>query len=452
MHQTIALCLAGLSPALLDSGHMPNLDRLRNADGHTYRPLASSFPAVTSSVQATMLSGVSPAQHGIVANGWFDRDMHVVDLWAQPDALCEAPRVWDELGPQGKRTGVICWQQSMYINADVVISPRPQHTDQGMIEWCYSKPPGLYEDLIARDRPGPFTLKSYWGPLTSEASSRWVADAGLAVAKEQNLDLLLVYLPHLDYNTQRFGPDIAKLAKDLAFADSLVGEYMQYRENRGVDKTDLIVLSEYGIAPVNGAVFPNRVLREAGLLQVREIAPAGEYLIDTEYSRAFAIVDHQVAHVYVRNPADIKEVQALLSKTAGVDQVLDKQAQAKFKVDHARSGELVLMAKPDKWFAYYWWLDDAKAPRFARTVDIHNKPGYDPVELFVDMPTKSIPLDASLVKGSHGLPPKTADQFGVFIATDDFARSPSALESLRENRPLPAETVAALLKLSVLAS
>ena len=89
------------------------------------------------------------------------------------------------------------------------------------------------------------------------------------------------------------------------------------------------------------------------------------------------------------------------------------------------------IASPDAWFTYYYWLDDARAPDFARTVEIHRKPGYDPVELFLDpairMPALTvgwklarrklgfrtlldvIPLDAHLVKGSHGRRPAPTD-------------------------------------------
>ncbi len=127
----------------------------------------------------------------------------------------------------------------------------------------------------------------------------------------------------------------------------------------------------------------------------------------------------------------------LLEQLPGVDRVLDREAQAAVHLDHARAGDLVAVAEPDAWFTYYYWLDDRKAPDFARTVDIHRKPGYDPVELLLDpairIPALAvgwklfmrklgfrrlldvIPLDAALVKGSHGRPDAGTDDGPILI-------------------------------------
>jgi hypothetical protein len=183
------------------------------------------------------------------------------------------------------------------------------------------------------------------------------------------------------------------------------------------------VVSEYGHCDVTTPVYLNRILREAGLLAVRR-GPFGEQL-EPYLSRAFAVCDHQLAHVYVRAADDIPRVRDLLGQTSGVDGVFVGNERSKLHLNHARSGEIVTTAKPTAWFAYPFWLDDERAPDYARAVAIHHKPGYDPCELFIDptirfpklriarrilqkklgfrMTLDVIPLDATLVRGSHGL-------------------------------------------------
>jgi hypothetical protein len=184
------------------------------------------------------------------------------------------------------------------------------------------------------------------------------------------------------------------------------------------------VASEYGITPVRDAVHINRALREAGLIAVRP-EEFGREILDPGASAAFAVADHQVAHVYVNDGSRLSEVRSLLEKVDGIESILDQDGKRRIGLDHERSGELVAISKADRWFSYYYWLDDALAPDFARTVDIHRKPGYDPVELFVD-PQIRLPMlatawrlakrklgmrtlldvislkDTALVKGSHG--------------------------------------------------
>jgi hypothetical protein len=170
--------------------------------------------------------------------------------------------------------------------------------------------------------------------------------------------------------------------------------------------------------------------------------PLGWETLDCGASRAFAVADHQIAHVYVRRAEDVSAVAELLRRTAGIEQVLDRAGQREVGLDHERSGELVAVAAPRAWFTYYFWLDDALAPDYARTIDIHRKPGYDPVELFVD-PRLAFPklriaarlaqkllgfryymdvigLDASIVKGSHGRLPsadRETSEGPVFISS-----------------------------------
>jgi predicted AlkP superfamily pyrophosphatase or phosphodiesterase len=218
---------------------------------------------------------------------------------------------------------------------------------------------------------------------------------------------------------QRFGPDDPRVTKALVEVDTVCASLFELAKRKGLR---VVVLSEYGITPVSDAIHVNRALRDAGLLRVRE--ELGREQLDPGASRAFAVADHQVAHVYVNNPADLPQVRKLCERLDGVEQVLDVAGKNAAGLDHERAGELVLVSRADRWFSYYFWQDDARAPDYARTVDIHLKPGYDPVELFIDpaltFPMLKvgqrllarklgfrnlldvIPLDATLVKGSHG--------------------------------------------------
>jgi predicted AlkP superfamily pyrophosphatase or phosphodiesterase len=201
----------------------------------------------------------------------------------------------------------------------------------------------------------------------------------------------------------------------------------------------VVILSEYGITQVSTPVHINRALRQAGLLRVRREGD-GE-LLDPAQSDAFAVSDHQIAHVYVAKPELIEEVRRIIASLPGVECVLDRAEQGALAIDHARSGELVALARRDAWFTYYYWLDDRHAPDFARLVEIHRKPGYDPVELFVDpairLPKLAIgwrlarralgfatlmdviPLDATLVRGSHGRVTDNAADGPVFISSEN---------------------------------
>jgi predicted AlkP superfamily pyrophosphatase or phosphodiesterase len=374
------------------------------------RPLRPSFPAVTCPVQATLLSGKLPAQHGIIANGFYDRDTREVKFWEQPAALVQQPRVWDLLKAARPEltTAVLFWQNSMFINADVVVTPRPLHLDSGLVQWCYSKPAGYYENL--KSEIGDFRLQTYWGPVASLASSRWIADAALYTWRKQKPNLLLVYLPHLDYASQKFGPESPQTQQALREIDGVVGELLKEFSDAAVS-----VCSEYSLSPVSGAIYPNRLLREAGLLRVREIA--GSEHLDFELSDAFAMVDHQVAHIFCQ-PKAIAAAKAVLEKIPGIEFT---------RIDHARSGELVVVAPPDKWFAYYWWNDWAKAPAFAHTVDIHRKPGYDPCELWFDWPRMArtfklaTATNPELVKGSHGRLPQGDDGWATLLLDERAA-------------------------------
>ena len=397
----VILNVVGLSPRHFERPELiPQLSAL--ARRGVLRPLRPSFPAVTCSVQATLLSGQPPGAHGIVANGYFDRDQFEVKFWEQPAALVEAPRLWDLLKARRPEltTAVLFWQNSMYVNSDLVISPRPLHTHHGLVQWCYSKPAGAYEAL-ASDL-GPFKLQSYWGPVAGIASSRWIARAARRIWASRHPNLLLVYLPHLDYASQRHGPNAPPTERALREIDAVVGELLATFDRDAA----VIVVSEYSLGKVRGALYPNRILREAGLLRVREIA--GREYLDCELSDAFAVVDHQIAHIYCK-PQAVAAARDALARAHPLEFT---------RIDHPRAGELVAVAPADRWFAYYWWTDERKAPDFAGTVDIHRKPGYDPCELWFDWGRMARTLhpatavNPDLVKGSHGRVPQTEAEDG----------------------------------------
>jgi predicted AlkP superfamily pyrophosphatase or phosphodiesterase len=321
----------------------------------------------------------------------------------------------------------------MFSAAEYSLTPRPIYTADGQkLPDVYAEPPELRDEL--QRELGPFPLFNFWGPRADIVSSRWIVRAAERVFDQKKPTLTLVYVPHLDYNLQRLGPNHPRIAQDLREVDALCGELIAHVRRAGAR---VIVLSEYGITEVRGAIHINRALREAGLLRVRD--ELGEDKLDYA-SEAFAMADHQVAHVYVKHPARVAEVKSLIESLPGVERVLDAEGKRAFGLDHERSGELVAISRADHWFTYYFWLDDARAPDFARTVDIHRKPGYDPVELFLDPALRVpmlkigrkllqkklgfrtlldvIPLDASLVKGSHGRLTDRPEQGPLFMSSE----------------------------------
>lgn len=418
VHKTVVLNVVGLTGALIGE-HTPNLRAFR--DRGAIAPITAALPAVTCTAQADYLTGLLPREHGVVANGWYFRDTQEIRFWQQADGLVQRPRVWDIARRREPRftCANLFWWFAMYGGADWTVTPRPMYPADGRkVPDVWTNPPELRREL--QEELGQFPLFNFWGPGANLQSTQWIARAAKRVDERFDPTLSLVYLPHLDYVLQKHGPAAAEIAAELRAVDSLVGGLIDYFRGRGAR---LIVLSEYGIVPVSRPVHINRVLREAGLVQVRE--ELGAERLDAGASRAFAVADHQVAHVYVRFPADEPHVCELLKATPGVARVLEGPDKAAAGLDHDRSGELVALAEPDAWFTYYFWLEDRRAPDYARTVDIHRKPGFDPVELFLD-PAKPavkariaakliarklgfstlldvIPLDATLVKGSHGV-------------------------------------------------
>jgi predicted AlkP superfamily pyrophosphatase or phosphodiesterase len=404
-----------------DLAAMPNLSALV-ADGDR-APLVPSFPCVTCPVQVNMTTGGLPAQHGVVANGfyWFDR--HAVEMWTAWNDEVQMPQIWEVLHKHDPKIRSAVWFPLLAkgAQADWICTPAPIHNPDGSESlWCYTQPTALYGEL--RDALGHFPLKHFWGPLAGIQSTAWIVDSAVHMANSQKPNFFYIYLPHLDYAAQKFGPDSAEAQQALidldgALARLIAGFDAAYGGLSAGHKIEplWLVASEYTIWPVDQVVYPNRVLREAGLLSVREEAD-GEHL-DLAASKAWALVDHQFSQIFLRGGADRGHVQKLFEGLAGIDEVLVGDNLAKYELNHGRSGQVVLISAPNSWQSYYWWLDDARAPGFARTVDIHRKPGYDPVELFFDPATRGIPLDASLVKGSHGAPVREEWQQGVILSS-----------------------------------
>ena len=409
----IVIDIVGLESKHISEQTTPNIFKISQT-GET-RELQTVFPAVTCTVQSSLLSGSYPEVHGIISNGLYDRQHYSVSFWGQSSNLVQADRIWDviKMHQNDSKTAVLFWQNTMYSNADFVLTPRPLHMEDKMIMWCYSKPPGSYEKLS--DKIGKFDLTWYWGPLVSKRSSEWIEMATEYVLENEKPNFLFTYIPHLDYSFQRNGTSYKDLKDDLRFVDELVGKLVKKVSSLGMlEDTQFIIFSEYGFTDVNSDIPLNSIFRENDLVAVREIE-GNEYL-DLEHSNAFAMVDHQVAHIYVKENYG-NQVTKILEGIKGIDMILDNNLKQQFRINHQRSGDLIAISNKDKWFSYYWWFDQLKAPSFSRRVDIHRKPGYDPVELFFDPSTKSIPLNGKLVKGSHGrLPIQGQSANPVFVS------------------------------------
>ncbi|HKG31141.1 MAG TPA: alkaline phosphatase family protein [Nitrososphaeraceae archaeon] len=408
----IILDIVGLESSHLSSNIIPNIANIAN-EGESFK-MEPVFPAVTCTVQASLLSGQYPNKHGIISNGLYDKTNYTVSFWEQSNSLVQADRIWDIAKRQNSssiKSAVLFGQNTMYCKSDVVITPRPLHMEDGMIMWCYSKPLGYYEAL--KQKYGEFNLATYWGPLASYKSSNWIVQAACDTLENERPNLMFTYIPHLDYSVQRFGKNSNEVREDLRRADDLVGQVIQKTKDLGIkDDTQFVIVSEYGFNDVQSHVPLNRKLREAGLLTVRTINDR-EY-IDFELSKAFAMVDHQIAHVYI-NDGHTEPIKRVLENIEGVERILSTEDKKMLNINHERSGDLIALANKDSWFSYYWWNDDTKAPNFAKTVDIHRKPGYDPAELFIDPTTKSIPLYADRIRASHGRPADNITEEGLAL-------------------------------------
>lgn len=450
MRQTLVLNVVGLTPSLLP--YAPALSRVAKQGG--VRHLRTITPAVTCSVQSTFTTGRLPREHGCVGNGWYFRDLSEIWLWRQSNALVSGEKIWDAAKRRDPAFSCakLFWWYNMYSSADISVTPRPMYTADGRkLPDVYTDPPELRAELSAE--LGMFPLFNFWGPRADISSTEWIARCTERIIEQSAPTLTLAYLPHLDYDLQRFGPNDPRIHKALAEVDAVCARLFELARAK---QLRVVVLSEYGITPVSDAIHVNRALREAGFLRVRE--ELGLEQLDAGASRAFAVADHQVAHVYVKNPADFSAVRALCERLEGVEQVLEGDSRRAAGLDHQRSGELVLVSRADRWFSYYFWLDDARAPDYARTVDIHLKPGYDPVELLIN-PALALPmltvgrklmarklgfrnlldviaLDATLVKGSHGRLTDRAEDGPLFMSSVPELLPPETVEATNVKRLL----------------
>jgi len=438
--RTAVINVVGLTKSLIGE-HTPGIrDFLRQGSMANISP---AFPAVTCTAQSNYLTGSTPSQHGVVGNGWYNRELAEVQFWKQSNRVVHGKKIWDDLRALDPKftCAKLFWWYNMYSTADYSITPRPMYPADGRKFFdIYSWPYSIRED-IKRDL-GEFPFPTFWGPAAGiktpqgepEACSRWIADSARWIENKFSPTLNLIYLPHLDYNLQRLGPDDLRIAQDLQQIDAIVSDLVSFFERRGVQ---VILLSEYGITPVDTPIHLNRLFRNEGWLTIKN--ELGSELLDYGASKVFAVADHQVAHIYLNDRSLKKSVRELLEKTEGIEKVLGRDDKIASGIQHERAGDLIAVARENAWFTYYYWLDDALAPDFARCVDIHRKPGYDPVELFLDpkipavklkilwrllqkklgfrMLMDVIPLDASLVKGSHGRIPENKKEFPIFISS-----------------------------------
>lgn len=447
MKKTAVIDIVGLSSNLIGE-HTPFLKSY--VEKNHLQQIKPVLPAVTTSAQSTYITGKYPDKHGIVGNGWYDHQDAEVKFWKQSNQLVESEKIWDVA--KKKDPNFTCakmfWWYNMYSSADYSVTPRPQyHADGVKAPDCYSFPATLRDEL--QEALGTFPLFNFWGPNANIKSTQWIADASIYVDKKYNPTLNLVYLPHLDYCLQKFGDDFSKIAKELGEIDQVIKQLVEHFESVG---SEVILISEYGINPVHQPIHINRFLREKGYIAIRE--ERGLELLDAGASEAFSASDHQIAHIYIKDKSNIPHLQEELSKLDGIQLILNKKEQEAYHIQHRRSGDLVLIAKDYAWFTYYYWLDDQKAPDFARLVDIHRKPGYDPVEMFMDPKNpfiklkaayklarkllgfrylmNVIPLDASLIKGSHGSPFVAKKYFPIFISSKKIEKELEPVEVFDE--------------------
>jgi predicted AlkP superfamily pyrophosphatase or phosphodiesterase len=484
MNRLAVINVVGLTESLI-SEHTPRIAEFLKRGA--LAQIAPAFPAVTCTAQSNYLTGKSPAQHGIVGNGWYNRELSEVQFWKQSNHLVQQSKIWDALGERftlhaSRFTVSNCfWWFNMYSTANYSITPRPMYPADGrkifdIYSWPYSIRPEIKRDL------GEFPFFGFWGPAAgiktpqgaADCASRWIAEAAKWIENKYSPTLNLIYLPHLDYNLQRHGTynsnpltrpsatlsppsgerDGARgafrinpaIIPDLHAIDAIVGDLIQFFNQRGVQ---VVLLSEYGITNVDTPIHLNRIFRQQGWLTVKD--ELGLELLDAGASRVFAVADHQVAHIHLNDSALEKSVREVMEKAPGIGEILGKAEKSAAGIDHPRAGDLMAVAKENAWFTYYYWLDDACAPDFARTVDIHRKPGFDPVELFLDpniplpklkiawrllqkklgfrMLMDVIPLDATLVKGSHGRRPADKKNWPVFITSQPEFLGTEQIES-----------------------
>ena len=409
--------VVGLSRSLLGP-HMPGLTAFAERRG--LQSHAPAFPALTCTAQSSILTGTPPAVHGIVGNGWYDRESAEVRFWKQSNHLVRGEKVWDVLRREIPRftCAKLFWWYNMYSTADFAITPRPLYPADGRKVFDIHTQPMLLRDDLKRAL-GEFPFPAFWGPAAGIASSEWIAASAKWIEDTRAPTLSMVYLPHLDYSLQKSGPLAPDVPAELARIDRVATDLINYYESRSIR---VLVVSEYGISPVSRPLHLNRLFRQHGWLQLKD--ELGRETLDCGGSRAFAVADHQIAHVYVNDSSLRSQVRWLLENTPGIAEVRTPAELWGDGIATARAGDFIAIAEPDAWFTYYFWDDEQLAPDYARTVDIHRKPGYDPCELLLDPKLafpklkvagfllrkklglrgllEVVPLDASPIRGSHG--------------------------------------------------
>ncbi|MGB2559801.1 MAG: nucleotide pyrophosphatase/phosphodiesterase family protein [Akkermansiaceae bacterium] len=419
------------------------------ADANELSSFTPAFPAVTCTAQSAYLTGRGVESHGIVGNGWYDRESAEVRFWKQSNHLVHGEKIWDRLKRENPDAtcAKMFWWYNMYSGADWSVTPRPLYPADGRKVFDIHTQPMELRDKLKADL-GDFPFPSFWGPAAGIASSQWIAESAKWIERAEQPTLNLIYLPHLDYCLQKYGPNASEVEPELEAIDEVVGDLISFFQSRGVE---IAILSEYGISEVNRAIHLNREFRKKGWIQVKD--ELGRETLDCGGCRVFAVADHQVAHIYINDESIREEVIELLHETAGIEEVRVPADIWDPGVATERAGDLIAIADNDAWFTYYYWEDDSKAPDYARCVDIHRKPGYDPVELFID-PDITLPkakvaafllrkklgfralldvisLDATLVKGSHGRDQVPQSEQPVFISsTAKIARAEDVCDAI----------------------
>jgi predicted AlkP superfamily pyrophosphatase or phosphodiesterase len=418
------LNIVGLSKSLLGE-NAPGITAF--ADKHKLQTYTPAFPALTTTAQSSIITGTSPEKHGIVANGWYDRESAEVRFWKQSNHIVHGEKLWEKLRDTVAdfTCAKLFWWYNMYSSADYTITPRPLYPADGSKHFDIHTQPMDMREAIKADL-GSFPFPAFWGPAAGIGSSEWIAASAKWVEEKHSPSLSLVYLPHLDYCLQKDGPYAPNIAREVRAIDRIVTDLISYYESRNIS---VMLLSEYGISPVTQPIHLNRLFREKGWLSIKN--ELGRETLDYGGCKAFAVADHQVAHIYINDASIKKDVYEFLKQVDGIDEIRQQ--------NHPRAGDLIAVAQPDAWFTYYFWNDDSLAPDFARTIDIHRKPGYDPCELFLDPAISNpklkiasfllkkklgiralmevIPLDSMLVKGSHGRDKVPESEKPVFIGS-----------------------------------
>jgi len=256
MKRLAVINVVGLSRSLLP--HAPFLRAF--ADKHGLRSFRPAFPAVTCTAQASMLTGLPVAGHGIAANGWYDRESAEVRFWKQSNHLVRGEKVWERLRREipGFTCAKLFWWYNMYSSADYTMTPRPLYPADGRKVFdIHTQPMGLREEVKAA--LGDFPFPAFWGPAAGIASSEWIANAAKWTERKFRPTLSLVYLPHLDYALQKVGPGDPSVPGEVAVIDRVVEDLVGEYESRGVA---VRIVSEYGISPVSRPVHLNRLFRE----------------------------------------------------------------------------------------------------------------------------------------------------------------------------------------------